>query len=265
MSDDDTLWRSVVPFDWKLSHTYQRCVICGLHSTKTCSICKCAYYCCKKHQTRDWREWHKQHCGKIYKRPPTGMDTGHSTMLRIADGKWCIWSARHRNYYRIQRFPVLDFTPLSTIKTLVTHGYLLTYYPPYSSGYGSVLSLFFNDRHIHHKMTMQWLLTHPDVYSAGQDYHDSLYMRLITRKEIVKFIHILIDYGIYPSEQFCNSVNYRTRSYCRSHVGKIEEATVLFKWALSMNKEWRPRNAHTFPPEKRKIMRTLLLLAKCQL
>jgi hypothetical protein len=40
------------------------CGVCSNPADKLCGICKSIYYCCREHQTEDWKR-HKKECGKL--------------------------------------------------------------------------------------------------------------------------------------------------------------------------------------------------------
>jgi hypothetical protein len=40
----------------------EKCEICGLAGTASCTVCKNAYYCSKAHQIEDWNLGHKEWC-----------------------------------------------------------------------------------------------------------------------------------------------------------------------------------------------------------
>jgi hypothetical protein len=48
--------------DWKKE--MKVCGICSNPADKLCGICKSIYYCCREHQTEDWKR-HKKECGKL--------------------------------------------------------------------------------------------------------------------------------------------------------------------------------------------------------
>jgi len=47
-----------------LKKDIKKCSICSIPAKKSCSVCKSIYYCCREHQTQDWKR-HKKECGKL--------------------------------------------------------------------------------------------------------------------------------------------------------------------------------------------------------
>nr|XP_022913320.1 programmed cell death protein 2 [Onthophagus taurus] len=50
--------------DFSVSKWVKLCELCGGKANKCCSKCKKVMYCCKEHQVMDWKENHKELCGK---------------------------------------------------------------------------------------------------------------------------------------------------------------------------------------------------------
>jgi len=51
----------------------KRCRVCGKYDKKTskkCSCCETAYYCCREHQKQHWKNGHREKCGNIKQKPP---------------------------------------------------------------------------------------------------------------------------------------------------------------------------------------------------
>ena len=268
----------------KFSHTYRRCVICGMSCTKRCSRCRSAYYCCQEHQRLDWKKWHKNKCGRMC--ALVSLDV--QKLIYDSGGAWSVELARESPFFDIQHLAYgTDLLNINYLKALVLHGYDLfkvgnvngghmgvSYFVRMYRAYGQSLTRYDSvrasqyEQHLSERLRrcIKWILRNKLTTDLRRrEYAFRLYHSALDHPYL-EYLDLLVEAGIYPSKELTKRFTREmiitkwkpTKCAQLYRIQNIFEAIIIMR----TQGEWRPHKARKYPRSTRMALRTLLLLAK---